>query len=57
MMTLLEFTRAQVAEGRMSGRFPAPIGPKAAPMPADHGLRLKDGDRIQNRGEQSVYPD
>src|ERR1039458_7481183 len=36
--------------------LPAPIGAKAAPMPADHGLRLDHSDRIQNRGEPSVYP-
>jgi hypothetical protein len=38
-------------------RFPAPISPKAAPMPPDHGLGLDHGDRIQNRGEASVQPD
>jgi hypothetical protein len=26
-------------------------------MPPDHGLGLYDGDRIQNRGEESVQPD
>src|ERR1035437_7533245 len=36
--------------------FPAPIGAKAAPMPADHGLRLNHSDHIQNRGEQLVQP-
>src|SRR5208283_5398669 len=37
-------------------RLPAPIGPKAASMPADHGLGLDHRDRTQNRGEQSVHP-
>jgi len=40
-----------------AARFPVPIGAKAATMPADHGLRLNHGDRIQNRWEQSVEPD
>jgi hypothetical protein len=35
--------------------LPPPIGPKAAPMPPDHGLGFDDRDRIQKRGEQSVH--
>jgi len=31
-----------------SAGFPAPIGPKAAPMPPDNGFGLDHGDRIQN---------
>ncbi len=37
--------------------LPSPIGPKAAPMPPDHGLGFDHRDRIQNRGEHSVQPD
>jgi hypothetical protein len=40
----------------MPAGLPAPIGPKAAPMPRDHGLGFDHCDGIQNRGEQSEYP-
>jgi hypothetical protein len=40
-----------------SARFPAPVCPKAAPVPPDHGLGLDHDDCIQNRGKASVQPD
>jgi hypothetical protein len=50
-------SRSILGAATTSAGFPAPIGPKAAPMPADHGFGLDHGDRIQNRGEESVQPD
>ena len=33
-------------------RFPAPIGPKAGTMPADHGIGFDDLQRVENAGSQ-----
>jgi len=37
-------------------RLPPPVGAETASVPADHGLRLDDDDRIQDRRIQSIQP-
>ena len=36
--------------------LPAPIGAETTSVPAEHGLRLDDDDRVQERGVQSIQP-
>jgi hypothetical protein len=36
--------------------LPAPVGAETASMPTDHGLRLDDDDRVQERRVQSIQP-
>lgn len=36
--------------------LPVPVGAEPASMPADHGLRLYDDDRVQQRRVQSIQP-
>ena len=49
-LTINSWTAADVAE------LPAPVGAEPASMPADHGLRLDDDDRVQQRRIQSIQP-
>jgi hypothetical protein len=36
--------------------LPAPVGAKTASVPTDHGLRLNNDDRVQQRRVQSIKP-
>src|ERR1700730_6499149 len=36
--------------------LPAPVGAETASVPADHGLRLDDDDRVQERRVKSIQP-
>jgi len=38
-------------------RFPAPVSPKAAAMPPDHGIGFDDLQRIQDAGNQGIESD
>ncbi len=37
-------------------RLPAPVGAETASVPADHGLRLDDDDRVEERWLQAIQP-
>src|SRR6266545_7834904 len=41
---------------RARPRSPAPIGPQASAMPADHGLRLDDLQSIEHSRGQMIEP-
>src|SRR4029077_1990585 len=36
--------------------LPTPVGAESTPVPTDHGLRLDDDNRIQERRVQSIQP-